>query len=52
MIDIFESIPGWLIEHWFVGAVALIVFLSVGYVILLKIFFAAEDVRDIKRRRR
>jgi hypothetical protein len=50
MIDIFEAIPGWLVEHWFVGAIALVVFLSLVYVVLLKTWFAAEEVRDIKRR--
>jgi hypothetical protein len=50
--DLFRSIPGWLIEHWFIGAILAIVFLSFAYIALLKTWSAAEEVRDIRRRNR
>lgn len=50
MIDLFEQIPGWLVRHWFIGAIGLVLFLAVAYYVVLKIAFGIEDVKDVKRR--
>jgi hypothetical protein len=52
MFDLIQQLPALLIEHWFIGAIALVLFLSLIYVVVLKTWFAAEKVRDIKRRNR
>lgn len=51
MFDLIRALPGWLIQHWFIGTIALVVCLGLAYVGLLKTYFGVEDVRDIRRRR-
>ena len=50
MIDLFRSLPGWLVQHWFIGSIVGIVALSLAYLLILKIAFGVEGVKDIKRR--
>lgn len=50
MIDLFRSLPAWLIEHWFVGSILAITCLAAIYVVVLRVGFSIEDLRDIKRR--
>jgi len=47
-----KQLPGLIIEHWFVASIAGIVFLCLVYVVVIKVWFAAEDVRDVRRRNR
>lgn len=52
MFDLFRQLPGLIVEHWFLCSIGLLALLGLGYVVVLKTYFAAEDVRDIRRRNR